>query len=306
MKRYLSSLAVGLAVLGGSPALTQPFRDCTDCPEMVVIPAGDFVMGVAPDEEEREGLLAQLRGRSAPRHGVSVASFALGRYEVTVGEFSVFVNETNHRSEGGCWVWTGAKWDLNASKSWRDPGFRQDYRHPVTCVNWADASAYAAWLFQKTGKRYRLTTEAEWEYAARAGTATARPWGEDGNQGCGHANTADQAARNQVPGGTRWATANCDDGHAYTAPVGSFQANAFGLHDMLGNVWEWTADCWNENYAGAPTDGSAWGTGDCTQIVIRGGSWSYGPRSARSAYRFGYAGVVRGDNLGFRVARPLD
>jgi formylglycine-generating enzyme required for sulfatase activity len=289
------------------PQLFRPgevFKDCAECPEMVVIPAGSFVMGVAPGEEEREGLPDLFKGHSVPQHGVNVRSFMLGKYEVTVGEFARFVNETGHRTDGGCTVWNGAKWDIDQSRNWRNPGFGQGDRHPVACVSWDDAKAYTVWLSRKTGKGYRLATEAEWEYAARSGTSTARYWGNDANQGCGYANIADQTARSRVKGMT-WGT-TCGDGHAYTAPVGSFRMNGFGLHDMIGNVWEWTEDCWNENYAGAPTDGSSWQTGTCQRRVLRGGSWGGNPRSARSARRGRITTVFRFDLLGFRVARTFN
>jgi formylglycine-generating enzyme required for sulfatase activity len=239
-----------------------------------------------------------------PQHRVNVRSFMLGKYEVTVGEFARFVNETGHRIDGGCNVWNGTKWDVDASKNWRSPGFGQGDRHPVACVSWDDAKAYTAWLSRKTGKGYRLASEAEWEYAARARTSTARHWGKDGNQGCGYANVADQTTRSQVQGIT-WGT-TCSDGHAYTSPVGSFRTNAFGLHDMIGNVWEWTEDCWNENYSGAPTDGSSWQTGNCLIRVLRGGSWGDDPWGARSAGRNLVTSDDRNYLIGFRVARSLD
>ena len=272
------------------------FRDCPDCPDMVVIPAGSFVMGSPAYEQGRDN-------DEGPQHNVNVRSFMLGKYEVTVGEFARFVNETGHRTDGGCYVWSGAKWDIDQSKNWRNPGFGQGDRHPVACVRWDDAKAYTAWLSRKTGKSYRLATEAEWEYAARAGTSTARYWGNDGNQGCGYANVADQTAKGQVPGASNSETANCNDGHAYTAPVGSFRTNAFGLHDMIGNVWEWTEDCWNDNFSGAPTDGSSWQAGDCKIRVLRGGSWYSIPGLARSAGRLRGIAYIRFSFNGFRVAR---
>ncbi|MBM3569204.1 MAG: formylglycine-generating enzyme family protein, partial [Alphaproteobacteria bacterium] len=287
-----------------APSPGQVVRDCAECPEMVVIPAGSFVMGVAPGEEEREGVPDNLKGRSVPQHSVNVRSFMLGKYEVTVGEFGHFVNETGYRTDGGCFAWTGTNWGMDASKSWRNPGFGQGERHPVTCVNWNDAKAYTAWLSRKTGKSYRLASEAEWEYAARAGTTTARYWGNDVNQGCGFANVSDQTTRAQVRGIT-WG-ASCNDGHAYTAPVGSFRTNGFGLHDMIGKVWEFTEDCWNENYNGAPADGSAWLSGNCNGRVLRGGSWydlDQGSGSARAADRFPIGTSGRANYFGFRVAR---
>ena len=159
------------------------------------------------------------------------------------------------------------------------------------------------WLRQKTGKDYRLLTEAEWEYSARAGTTAARFWGEDGNMSCSFANGADTKAKMIVYGASNWPVANCDDGYAYTAPVGSYKPNAFGLYDMLGNVWEWTQDCLNENYVGAPKDGSAWTKGECSRRVLRGGSWDYYPMHLRSAMRARNAAANRGNFNGFRVAR---
>jgi formylglycine-generating enzyme required for sulfatase activity len=203
----------------------------------------------------------------------------------------------------GCFAWTGQKVEKDLSKSWRNPSYPQNDRHPVACVSWDDAKVYTAWLSRKTGKSYRLATEAEWEYAARAGTSTARHWGDDGNQGCGYANVAAQKTKFLA---SPWALANCNDGHTYTAPVGSFRTNAFGLHDTIGNVWEWTEDCWNDNYNGAPTDGSSWQTGDCQIRVLRGASWASFPSDARSASRNRYDTVNRNFDFGFRVARDLD
>ena len=147
-----------------------------------------------------------------------------------------------------------------------------------------------------------MLTEAEWEYAARAGATTRRFWGDEGDQSCAYANGADQTTKAQVPG-WNFMIANCNDRYAYTAPVGSYRANAFGLYDMLGNVYEWTEDCWNENYSGAPTDGNSWTTGNCSLRVARGGSWFVVPRYLRSAGRVSYSTANRNVNFGFRVAR---
>ena len=291
------------------PVITNParlpggtFKDCPDCPEMVVIPAGRFVMGAAPGEDESEKLTENFRNRSQPQHGVDVAGFLAGKFEVTRGQYRAFVEATGRSSAGACSVWTGSKFEIDQAKDWRNPGYAQDDPHPVSCVSWDDAKAYTAWLSQKTGKAYRLLTEAEWEYAARAGTTTRRFWGDDGDQSCAYANGADQMTKAQVPD-WKYLIANCNDRYAYTAPVGSYRANAFGLYDMLGNVWEWTEDCWNENYSNAPTDGSAWTAGNCSLRVVRGGSWSYNPLILRSALRNWYATANRSSSGGFRVAR---
>ena len=309
MKSVLISVLMCVALQAVAAAQDSPdrtpgtvFRDCADCPEMVVIPAGRFVMGAAPGEEEREALSEQFRNRSQPRHGVAVKSFSAGKFEVTRGQYRVFAEATG-RSSDGCFVWTGTGFEKDQTKDWRNPGYAQDDPHPVACVSWDDASAYVRWLSQKTGQDYPLLTEAEWEYAARAGTATTRFWGDDGNISCSFANGADLTTQAQVPDASNWDSVNCNDRYAYTAPVGSYRANAFGLYDMLGNVWEWTQDCWNGNYSGAPTDGSTWAAGDCLLRVVRGGSWEDGPLGLRAAYRVGSPTVIRVYIRGFRVAR---
>jgi formylglycine-generating enzyme required for sulfatase activity len=282
------------------PAPGQSFKDCADCPEMVVIPGGSFTMGSPESETTREGVPDEYAKRERPQHPVSVRSFALGKFEVTRGEFGQFVRETGHGFGGGCYVYDGKEWKQEPGRDWRSPGFAQTERDPVACVNWDDAKAYVAWLSKKTGKEYRLPSEAEWEYAARARTTAARHWGEDASQACGYANVADRAGKQTYP---NWTIHDCDDGKAHTAPAGSYKPNGFGLHDMLGNVWEWTEDCWNESYTGAPGNGSAWSSGDCRRRVLRGGSWDSVPRGVRSAYRGGYDSTIRGYIFGFRVAR---
>ena len=268
---------------------------------MVEIPPGRFLMGTAPDEEERENLSDEFRGRSTPQREVRIARFAASRFEVTRGQYRTFAEATG-RDGDGCFTWTGSTFEVGARLNWRNPGYAQDDRHPAVCVSWEDAIAYVRWLGQRTGRAYRLLSEAEWEYAARAGTTTARFWGEDGNLSCAYANGADRATAGSAGPLGR---AACDDGHAYTAPAGSFRANAFGLHDMLGNVGEWTQDCWNGNYARAPSDERAASTGDCTMRSVRGGSWDDAPAGLRAAYRVGSPVTVRLYSRGFRVARDL-
>jgi formylglycine-generating enzyme required for sulfatase activity len=165
------------------------------------------------------------------------------------------------------------------------------------------------WLARKTGKTYRLLTEAEWEYAARAriepATYSRYSFGNDENDLCRYGNGADQTAKSTVPGARNWTIASCNDGYAYTSPVGSFAANAFGLYDMQGNARQWTEDCYHNNYAGAPSDGSAWTTGDCSRRVLRGGSWSVDPGELRAAFRLRGTAGFRSRNDGFRVGRTL-
>lgn len=254
------------------------FRDCPDCPEMVVVPAGQFVMGspaAEPGRYDSEG----------PQHTVALRWFALGRQDVTVRQYAAFVRETGYEPEDCDWP---------RRTNWHSPGFLPDA--PVVCVSWHDAQAYIAWLNGKVGGSakgpYRLPSEAEWEYAARAGTVTSRWWGEAIGQGKANCNGC----------GSPW-------DNRQIAPAGSFAANPFGLYDMLGNAWQWVEDCWNETYQGAPTDGRAWVAGDCAKRVLRGGSWSSLPEFLRSAARnrddagnraHDYAGYA-----GFRVAMTL-
>jgi formylglycine-generating enzyme required for sulfatase activity len=278
-----------------SPATT--FKDCATCPRMVVIPAGKFVMGSPPGEAGRFN-------REGPLHSVTFAKpFAMGQFEVTRGEFAAFVRATDHKVAAGCRVYKG-EWKTGPDRSWYDPGIPQGAQHPIVCLNWKDAKAYVAWLAVETKKPYRLPTEAEWEYAARAGTKDARFWKKGSAAACKWANVYDRRAKGDH--GFPWGEHACDDGFAHTAPVGRFKANAFGLHDVLGNVWEWVDDCWNGNYDGAPKDGSAWTKGnDCSKRTIRAGSWNSQPEQVRLAHRNGAAPKYRNFNLGFRVALTL-
>jgi formylglycine-generating enzyme required for sulfatase activity len=240
------------------------FRECAEhCPEMVVVPPGTFTMGPRADEEGR--VLNEI-----PQHEVTIGkSFAVSKFEITFDDWDACV----------------AFGDCDAPI---DGGFGRGER-PVIYVSWNDAKRYVAWLSRMTGKTYRLLTEAEWEHAARAGTETAYPWGDE--IGKGHANC--------FGCGSKW---DADQ----TAPVGSFAANAFGLHDMHGNVWERVEDCYHSNYEGAPDDGSAWiDGGDCSKRMFRGGGWNIGPEDTRSATRFRSATIERESAVGVRVGRTL-
>ena len=276
----------------------KKFRDCESCPEMVVVPAGSYMMGSPALEAERDD-------DEGPVHRVTIAQpFAVGVYEVTRGEFGRFVGATGYSTVDRCWTFEDGKGKERSGRGWKNPGFEheQGETEPVVCVNWKDAQAYVRWLSEETGKPYRLLSEAEWEYVARGGTNTARYWGESEAEQCRYANGGDQTAKSHHDG---WTVAACDDGHYQTAPVGRYEANAFGLYDVLGNVWEWTADCWNKSYAGAPSNGGAWESGECTRRVLRGGSWFSGPRTLRSAFRIRLTAGLRVSNNGFRLARTL-
>ncbi|MBN8518142.1 MAG: SUMF1/EgtB/PvdO family nonheme iron enzyme [Candidatus Accumulibacter sp.] len=280
------------------PDKVKVFRDCPDCPEMVEIPAGSFEMGSPASEAGRFD-------SEGPQHRVSVNRFAAGKFEVTRGQFAAFVNASGYNAGSECYTFEGGRSEKRSGRNWQNPGYAQAENHPVVCVSWDDAKAYIAWLSQKTNKSYRLLSEAEWEYAARAGSSTARYWGASPDAACAHANVMDATGKSQVPG-ISWEVHNCNDGSAYTAAVGSYKPNAFGLYDMIGNVWEWTEDCWNKNYTGAPSDGAAWTTGECSVgRVLRGASWYFIPRYARVATRDWFVPSSRNINYGFRLARTL-
>ncbi|MCC6507439.1 MAG: SUMF1/EgtB/PvdO family nonheme iron enzyme [Aquimonas sp.] len=296
-----------LAQLKASERLPAPqpgdrFRDCTYCPELVVIPAGSFSQG-SPSYESAQA------DSERPVHTVQIRQFSLGRTEVTRGEFRRFAEATGFRTDAennvdgheGCFTYQGGKdFGHSAGASWRNSGFAQDDSHPVVCVSWNDAKAYVDWLRRQTGNPYRLPSESELEYANRAGTTTPWPWGSDGQNGCGMANYVDYPAKDLFLVMT---AASCSDGHVFTAPVARFRANAFGLHDTAGNVLEWAEDCFNGNYNGAPTDGWAWTSGDCARGMLRGGSYNLPPISLRAGHRIPSLRTSRGFNTGFRVAQ---
>lgn len=310
MRLFLLSFFLMVAVAAVSqPARAdrpQIFKDCPDCPEMTIIPAGSFHMGTPYSVTQAEGVPAKRAKRERPVHAVSVEqAFALGTFEITRRQYGLFVKATGHAGSGGCKYWTGDKFEIAATKGWRDPGYQQTDRHPVVCVSWDDANAYIAWLSDKTGKAYRLPSEAEWEYAARAGTGTARFWGHDPAAACRYANVFDRdgAKSGEFP---TMAPHPCHDGYEQTAPVGHFKPNAFGLFDTAGNVWEWTADCWHKTYQDAPRDNRPWIEGGrCTQRVLRGGSWISIARFVRSGNRSKINTDARIYRNGFRVALSL-
>lgn len=282
-------------------AAGQSFRDCADCPEMAVIPAGRFRMGSPENEQDR------LPDQGPQRDVVVATPLAVGRYHVTVGEYRAFVTATSRPDGDGCFVPGAAEWGMQAGRSWRRPGFAQADDDPVVCVSWEDARAYSVWLSQRTGRGYRLPTEAEWEYAARGGGTTRFWWGDAAEQQCRYANTMDRTARDVVAAAASWAVEACADGFAFVSPVGSFPANRFGLHDMSGNAWQWIQDCYRLSLAGAPSEASrAVEDADCHLRVLRGGSWAAPPLSLRAAFRFGANPVYRDNQIGFRVARTPD
>ncbi|MDG2004858.1 MAG: SUMF1/EgtB/PvdO family nonheme iron enzyme, partial [Novosphingobium sp.] len=264
--------------------------DAPEAPVMVIIPAGEYTMGAPANEQYFQPWETQRR--------VTIGTpLAVSKYNVTRGEFAAFVADTGY-DEKGCDIWADDTFKWDPEGDWSRPGFEQSDEDAVACITWHDAKAYADWLSRKTGHRYRLPSEAEWEYAVRAGTTTAYYWGNE--LGTGNANCD-----------------GCDEGPHEMKPTagGKFPPNAFGLYDMVGNVWKWLEDCWNPTYAGAPTDGSAWLSGNCSLRGRRTGSWfnldkprpddPRAPGRLRSAGRFGSMPGLRISSFGFRLVREL-
>ena len=273
----------------------EVFRDCPTCPLMKVLPPGRFMQGSAADDPEAQPF-------EQPQHPVAIGyAFGMGVYEVTMGEFREFVEATS-RKIAGCTVYDGT-WHERSDLSWSDVGYPQTAAHPVACVSWRDALDYTAWLSHKTGQHYRLASASEWEYAARAGSAAPRPWSKNIESACVNANVADWSAGQRYPG---WKVHPCNDGYVYSAPVGSFAPNGFGLYDMLGNVFEWVADCWHADYRGSPSDGSAWVSGNCSERDLRGGSWFTTPAYVSVAARNHFQEDYRSNSIGFRLVRELE
>ncbi len=273
MRRFAAVIPLALGLLVAACAPTIPpmkpgtsFRDCPECPEMIVAPAGSFMMGASASAAEgmTGGARRHVRWESErPRHTVTInRPFALGTFTVTRGDYATFVRETGYGDIEACYRWNGRRLALALGTDWRDPGFAQTDRDPVVCVSWHDARAYAYWLSRKTGKRYRLLSEAEWEYVARSETMT----------------TADARAR----------------------------PNGFGVYGMFGGVGEWLRDCWHDTYDGAPSDGGVWtAKGRCDDRVLRGASPYSGPRRSHPSSRGRFNPFLRSVDIGFRVARTL-
>jgi formylglycine-generating enzyme required for sulfatase activity len=291
-----------LGLVKNAPGALQPrasFRDCADCPEMVALPAGEFMMG-SPESER-----GHLDVEGPPRAMVVPKRIAIGKFEVTVDQFALFVAETKMTVGNFCkfivaFDRTPIIWGPPEA-SFREPGFDVMGSQPVVCVSWHEAQAYVAWLRRRTGKPYRLPTEAEWEYAARAGTRTAYSFGNEENALCAYARFADLGSQFGWRDGCR------SDMVTYgPLPVGSLKSNPWGLFDMHGNAWEWVEDCWTPNPQEIPTDGSAFShPGNCEIGVVRGGSFAAGSRRVRSAIRTPVNTATQAYNNGFRVALSL-
>jgi formylglycine-generating enzyme required for sulfatase activity/DNA-binding winged helix-turn-helix (wHTH) protein len=297
---HLAALVANTGSVGSASAVRLNFKDCADCPEMVALPVGEFMMGSLKDEPGRqvaEGL---------PRRVVIPKRIAIGKFEVTVDQFSAFASETRMAVGDACQMIV--RIDGSGRSPWgppeasfRQPGFEVSGSQPVVCISWHEAQAYVAWLSRRTGKPYRLPTETEWEYAARAGTSTIYSFGDDETALCGYARFADLGSAFEWRGGCRSDTV----AHG-PIPVGSLKPNPWGVFDMHGNAWEWVEDCWTPNASEKPTDGSAFSRpGGCEVGVMRGGGWAAPYTKLRSATRFPTRATSHYYHLGFRVALSL-
>lgn len=266
-------------------------KDCADCPGLITIPAGSFSMGSSAGTPQADA-------SESPSHLVNVASFEIGQDAVTRSQFSAFVTAANYQSDaerlGGCFGLAGDNWELKPKATWRRPGFAQDDDHPAVCVTWNDANAYVRWLSGVTKRKYRLPTEAEREYATRAGTTD--PWWWGSTATLEQANYRDESVAARDP--------NKRPSRMATVPLRQFAPNAFGLYNVHGNVWEWVQDCQHANYINAPADGSAWNAA-CTskRRGARGGGWAGPAVGMRSAQRTWFEPDLPSQAGGFRVVR---
>ena len=309
MVLFLVAGSAAAAPTSSSVSSPKIFRDCRDCPQMVLVPSGTFLMGASPSEQGTAPL-------EQPVHRVNVRSFAAGRFNVTRDEYAAFVRATRRPTIKGC-LYTGRSGSLLDQKgTWLSLGFKQTARDPVVCITWKDAGDYARWLSKRTGKDYRLLTEAEWEYAARAGTSTTYYWGAKADRAHVNYGREHGFGKGLAQGKDRW---------VYTSPVGSFPPNSFGLYDMSGNVLQFVQDCLALSYEKTPRDGSAYevstslnasgdfsdlnGMNSCSFRIARGGDWGDPPEQLRAGFR-NFAPdprftleMYRSGGVGFRVAR---
>jgi formylglycine-generating enzyme required for sulfatase activity len=283
-----------------APLSSQPrtFKDCENCPTMVLVPPGGFTMGSADGEADRP--------ETPIRHITIAYRFAVAQTPVTQAQFSRFIAATHHVTAKGCGIIGAGGYRLEGDADWRNPGYGRPPRddEPVVCVSWLDAKAYVGWLSRQTRHRYRLLSESEWEYVARAGTNSRYVWGDDPEGACKHANLYDQSAlKLNMP----YAAANCSDGYEGVAPVASFPPNAFGVYDMIGNVWQWVEDCYLYEYPAWPVDGAPVEVlSACPLRSIRGGSWGTRVDRLRPSWRGRDPESRMNILFGFRIARDMD
>jgi len=306
-------IPLSIAVAGAtSPAPPQVVQDCASCPRMIVVPAGTYSVGSPTNEPGRYP-------NERPMEPQVLGTFAIGETEITRGQFAAFVKATSHDMTGGCYTpgnLDDLLSDVDPKANWLSPGFEQTDEHPVVCVSWNDAQAFAKWLSDKTGKQYRLSSELDWEVAARGGTVTPFFWGNVAEAGCGYMNGGDLSLGEEWP---QWARSTekarqtiepnavlvqCKDGHAFTSPVKSYLPNPFGLFDMAGNVWEWVLDCGDKQSAAGDEPIAA--TSACNRRRTRGGSWDDWPVDLRSGVRKRLEPSFRRNDTGFRLVRELN
>ncbi len=312
-KAMLSILILGLPImLSNTESIKQKdqknFTDCKGCPEMVIIPSGTVFIGSYEEE------IGRRKGERNRIKATINKPFAMAKNEVTLGQYRMFMEETKYKSKEafykgeplvGCNYYDGKSYGYVAEHNWKNPGYPQRETDPVVCVSWSDADAYAKWLSKKTGRKYRVPSTVEFEYASRAGSSSPWYWGTDPSVACEYANIGDKAFANKFPSR---ASFPCNDGYVYTTKVGRFKPNKFGLYDMVGNAWEWTNDCFQNDLTNAPIDGSSWtdNTDDaCTWRTPKGGSWISGISWSRSAVRSRDGANYRSFMLGFRVAAEI-
>jgi len=313
MRLPVLSITIFVSIFSAAVDAEWEFRDCDRCPVMVTAPAGKFKMGTAVADRLIDPRTGNPATNDSPQHEVAIGEpFAIGKYEVTVDEFGAFVASTAHETVDRCMEFSKEdSFTIGQDFDWKNTGFAQAGDHPVVCVSFFDAEAYAAWLHQKTGESYRLPSEAEWEYAARAGSTTSYYWGTDSTKTCDYANVRSEGAYTISK---RQAAADrddgfpCDDGVRHSSAAGNFEPNDFGLHDMQGNAWEWVGDCSHKDYEGAPADGTAWLDGPddesrCPFGVIRGGSYLNLVERSSTTVRAGRPRSGAATNMGFRVVR---
>jgi len=271
-------------------ALLGPSGYAGDLPQTQRVAEGAVVLGADAND-------ASAAQDEYPQRRVVIANaFDLGTTPVTRGQFRAFVQATGHAADGGCWTLTEEGWALDLSATWQAPGFAQTDQHPVVCVSHPDARAYAAWLSQVTGRRYRLPSEAEWTRAAHNNGFWSAP-----QTLCHYGNVNDLTAKNA----TAKAAEPCDDGYAFTSPVAHYAASAFGVYDIVGNVWEWMADCHGGGYAALPADGTAQRSALCNAYALRGHSWTDAPGPVRLQTRYALPADARQAIVGFRIAADI-
>ena len=303
---FVACFVSWLALTGGTTVRSIPV------PAMVRLAPGQFIAGSTAAETDRVHYPAVNAAREQPQRRVIIrCAFAIGRTEVTRGQFAAFVAATGWKPDGPCsFLINGpsSRWSADLAHDWQHPGFMQTDAHPVVCVNSADATAYAAWLSRQTRRHFRLPSNTEWEYAARAGTTTFVYWGgASPSAACLYANVLDTSSiRVHLQGVAEPdVTFPCDDGYPDTSPVASFRPNRWGLYDMVGNVWELTLDCLNATQVDAPTDASPRTSGDCASRIDRGASWTNTRKYVRAAAQHPDLVGARTSVLGFRLVEEL-